>query len=57
MDWQIIIVGILVIGSAVGLFLKIRGNIKKPESICNSCIMKNSCSAVCDDLKASENNS
>lgn len=57
MDWQIITVGILVIGSAVGLFLKIRRSIRKPESICNSCIMKNSCSAACDEFKTSENHS
>ncbi|MCD6441208.1 MAG: hypothetical protein J7L86_05415 [Candidatus Marinimicrobia bacterium] len=44
MLWQYIIVGILVIASAVGLFLKFHKNIKKPQSACNTCMMKDRCS-------------
>ena len=49
MDWQIIVVGILVFGSALGLILRIRRNIKKPQSVCNTCMMKDSCSAYCKE--------
>ncbi|HCK99591.1 MAG TPA: hypothetical protein DHW42_05740 [Candidatus Marinimicrobia bacterium] len=48
MIWQYIIVGIFVIASAVGLFLKFRRNIKKPQSACNTCMMKDRCSTDCD---------
>jgi hypothetical protein len=44
MLWQYIIVGIFVIASAVGLFLKFRKSIKKPQSVCDSCMMKDRCS-------------
>ena len=48
MGWQIIIVGILVFGSVVGLALKFRKSIRKPQSICDSCMMKNRCLADFD---------
>jgi hypothetical protein len=44
MDWQIIIVAVVVIASAIALFRHFRKTVKKPESACDTCPMKDSCS-------------
>ncbi len=49
MLWQYIIVGIFVIASVIGLIMKFRKSIKKPQSVCDSCMMKDSCGADCHE--------
>jgi uncharacterized membrane-anchored protein YhcB (DUF1043 family) len=48
MLWQYIIVGIFVIASVIGLIIRFRKSIKKPQSVCNSCMMKDRCLADID---------
>lgn len=43
MDWQIIIVAIVVIASVFTLLRHLKKIIKKPESACDSCSMKDQC--------------
>jgi hypothetical protein len=43
MDWQIVIVAVVVIASAIALFRHFHKTVKKPESACDSCSMKDQC--------------
>jgi len=52
MDWQVIIVAIGVFASAVALFKHFYRAVKKPESVCDSCPMKENCTANCGYQKA-----
>jgi len=50
MDWQIIIVAVVVIASAFLLFKRLYKTIKKPKSACDSCPMKDHCGMDCEDI-------
>jgi len=50
MNWQTIIVISLVILSAVWLVLRFVKTIKKPQSACDTCLMKDHCPADCEEL-------
>jgi len=51
MDWQIVIIIVMVLASAIVLFKRFYKTVKKPQSICDSCTMKNGCTVDCDELK------
>jgi len=50
-DWQVMIVTVGVIVSAIALFGHFRKTIKKPESACDSCPIKKNCTANCEYQK------
>ncbi|MBU0712954.1 hypothetical protein KKC74_15260 [bacterium] len=57
MSWQIIIVAVVVIASVIALFKRFYKTVKKPQSVCDSCLMKDSCGADCDELETYNNHS
>lgn len=47
MDWQMIIVGAVLIVSVAVLIRRIYKTVKKPQSLCDACLMKESCGMDC----------
>ncbi len=47
MDWQMIIVGAVLIVSVVVLIRRIYKAVRKPQSLCDACLMKESCGMDC----------
>lgn len=54
MDWQMIIVAIVLIVSVTFLIRRIYKTVKKPQSICDACLIKESCGMDCLEKKSEE---
>lgn len=54
MDWQMIIVGAVLIVSVVVLIRRIYKAVRKPQSLCDACLMKESCGMDCHAEKPEE---
>jgi len=53
MNWQIVIVIVFVIVSGLILLKRFYKTLKKPQSACDSCLMKDNCGMECEDMEKS----